>query len=137
MIKNIKLLKRITQKDVFPNMEVSEGVLTRRNTGKCLVFDHEGKVALVGSSQNYIYILPGGGIEDGEEIESGIIREIREEVGCNIKIEQMIGLIEDYRNRGKKHYFNYCAVGKLIGEKQVPMLTPEEEKMVCMLNGAV
>ena len=106
-MKKIKHLKVIIQKDVFPNMEVSQEPLTKRTTGKALVFDHEGMVALVGSSNNSIYTLPGGGIEDGEEIESGIIREIKEETGCTIKVELILGLIEDHRNRDRKHYFNY------------------------------
>ena len=85
---NIKHLKTFYQKDIFPNMEISDTVLEDRITGKAIMTDSEGKIALVGSDVSLLYTLPGGGIEDGESIEAGIIRESKEETGCIVEIAQ-------------------------------------------------
>lgn len=38
--------------------------------------------------------LPGGKIEEGEESATAIRREIREELGCEIKVEELIARID-------------------------------------------
>jgi len=124
----IKSVRTIYQTDVFPNMLVTKVDFLDRLTGKAIVVDKEEKIVLVGSSLNHVYTLPGGGIEKGETIEAGILREMVEEIGCNIKIDYMLGVIDDYRNRDKTHCINHCAVAKIIGEKGIPKLTEEEKK---------
>ena len=127
-MQQIKNLKTFYQKDIFPNMKSAEVVFEDRLTGKAIIIDHEDKIALVGSSVNHIYTLPGGGIDSGEDIQSGIIRESKEEAGCVVEIAYMLGIIDDYRNRDKKHCISYCAVTKVIGNKQGPELTEDEKK---------
>ena len=127
-MKKIKLIQTINQIDVFPNMPVTTVDFLDRLTGKAIVLDSDSKIALVGSSLNNIYTLPGGGIDQGETIEEGIIREITEEIGCNAKIDYMLGIIDDYRNRDKAHCINHCAVAKVVGQKGIPKLTEEEKK---------
>lgn len=56
--------------------------------------------------QNY-YTFPGGGLEQGESIEEGIIREIKEEFGINVKIVKK--LYEMYSEKfNQKEYFFLC-----------------------------
>lgn len=107
-------------------MEVIEVVFEDRLTGKSILLDSEHKIALVGTTINYLYTLPGGGISDGEHVESGIIREVKEETGCEAEIVEMLGIIDDYRNRDKKHCISYCAIANVVGEKQAPELTDDE-----------
>ena len=43
------------------------------------------------------YTFPGGGLEEGETLEEGVIREIKEELNINISIDSYITTIEhDY-----------------------------------------
>lgn len=123
-------LGTLTQTDVFPEKEDSreEIVFEDRLTGKAIVFDGDNNIALIGNKVNSFYLLPGGGIERDESIESGIKRECLEEIGCNVLLQEEIGVIDDYRNRDKKHCINYCYTAKLIGEKRELKLTEEEEK---------
>jgi 8-oxo-dGTP diphosphatase len=121
-------LKTFIQKDVFPDMELIDVAFEDRLTGKSIVTDSDGKIAFVGASVSNIYTLPGGGIDKNESIEDGIIREAKEEIGCDIKISSMLGVIDDYRNRDKKHCISYCAIAEIIGEKGSPNLTEEEKK---------
>jgi ADP-ribose pyrophosphatase YjhB (NUDIX family) len=125
----IKSIRTIYQKDIFPEMTVTNPDVdcVDRLTGKAIIIDTEGKIALV-AEKNLIYTLPGGGIDAGESIENGIIREMLEETGCSVKINFILGCTDDYRNRDKKHCINYCAVSKVIGEKGDAKLTDEETK---------
>ena len=119
----------IHQKDIFPDMPVVNLDIdcVDRLTGKAVIIDNDGKVALV-AEDNLIYTLPGGGIDSGESTEIGITREMLEETGCNVEIDYILGCTDDYRNRDKKHCINYCAISKIIGEKGTPNLTEDESK---------
>lgn len=109
-------------------MENSEIVFEDRITGKAIVVDKENKIALVGTTVNHIYTLPGGGIENGENVNTGIKREIKEETGCDIEVTKILGTINDYRNRDKKHCISYCALANVLGEKGKTQLIEEEKK---------
>ena len=108
-------------------MEVVGVEFKKRITGKSVIRDGD-KIALVGTTVNYIYTLPGGGVNEGEDISTGITREAKEETGCTVVLTEMLGVIEDYRNRDKKHCISYCAITNVVGEKGALELTSEEEK---------
>lgn len=126
----MKILGTFTQKDIFPEKEDNKEKINfeDRITGKAIVFDDDKNVALIGTKVNSFYLLPGGGIDQGESIEVGIIRECLEEIGCNVELKMSIGTIDDYRNRDKKHCINYCYTAKLVGEKGELTLTEDEKK---------
>ena len=126
----MKTLATFLQKDVFPGKEddFENIVFEDRLTGKAIVFDNENKVALVGNKINPFYLLPGGGISSDESIQNGIIRECFEEIGCGVILLNKVGVIEDYRNRDKKHCVSHCYAARLIGEKGSLNPTEAEEK---------
>ncbi len=126
----MKNLGTFTQTDVFPDKEDNKEMIDfeDRITGKAIVFDDDNNIALVGNKVNSFYLLPGGGINHGESIESGIIRESLEETGCHVELQKAVGIVNDYRNRDKKHYINYCYIAKLVGEKGKLALTEDEKK---------
>lgn len=125
----MKPLAIFRQKDVFPEQEEQKNVAFEdRLTGKAIVFDHESNIALVGNKVNPFYLLPGGGINKDESIESGLVRECLEEIGCHVKLLDNIGIVEDYRDRDKKHCINYCYTAKLVGEKGELQLTEDEKQ---------
>ena len=123
----MKPLAIFTQKDVFPEQEEQKNIAFEDPlTGKAIVFDHGNDVALVGNKVNSFYLLPGGGINKDESVENGIVRECLEEIGCHVKLLNNVGMVEDYRDRDKKHCINYCYTAKLIGEKGELQLTEDE-----------
>lgn len=117
-------------KDVFPDKNISEEgiVYEDRPAGRAILFDEEKNIALIGNKVNDFYLLPGGGINLGESIEAGVIRECLEETGCVAVLLKDLGVTEDYRGREKKHYINYCYVAKVVSEKGKLQPTEEESK---------
>ena len=46
------------------------------------------------------YVIPGGGVEDNESIEEAVIREMKEEVGIDVKIiEKLFEYNDDNSNQ--------------------------------------
>lgn len=128
--KTYKFMNKITtiyQKEVFPDMTEDLSIeYADRNTGKAIIIDSGGKIGLVGNKQNDFLQLPGGGIDEGEDIGQGVIRECLEETGCNVELKSEVGIIDDYRPRDKKHCINFCYVVKVKGEKGEVSHTDDE-----------
>lgn len=117
----------LTDKDIFPqNFSHSENKWqpTYRVTVRMIVLDQDGKIALCGTRYK---LLPGGGVDAGESLEEAAKREAIEEIGCDVDIENEIGTSEEYRDNGKRHQITHCFVGRVIGEKGLPMTTQEDE----------
>lgn len=55
----------------------------------------EGKI-LLSKQFGDKYDLPGGGVELGEGLEDGVIREVKEETGIDVKNPQLLGMEESY-----------------------------------------
>lgn len=58
---------------------------------------------------NEYYVFPGGGVEDSENVEEAVLREIAEETSLNVKIDRLLyhhHLIEE--NGESDQYFYIC-----------------------------
>lgn len=63
------------------------------------------KVLLHKNKNEDFYAIPGGRIKIGEDSISAIKREVFEEIGVNINVDKMIGLVENFfEYDGKKHH---------------------------------
>lgn len=76
--------------------------------GYCLMY--RKNVKKEGSTVNY-YTIPGGGLEDGETVEEAAIREIKEELGIDVEVEELLYNTTSHE-RNKEEYFFKC---KYIG----------------------
>lgn len=90
----------------------------------CAVIIKDNKVLLmrrIKEGQEY-FVFPGGGIEKDESVENAIIREVKEELSLDAKIDKLLFQIE---NRGQQElYFlikEFSGTPKLGG--------PEKERM--------
>lgn len=82
-----------------------------------LIFNKEGDILLVKNEKwKNKLTLPGGHIEIGETFEDSVIREVREKVGIDVKVDKMINVQEflmhpEYFMRKHLIVFNFsCSV---------------------------
>jgi len=121
----MEIFKIIRDADVG-SVEVVPGDFRERRAARAVVFDGERKVALLHSMKNRYHKLPGGGVEEEEDLEDALRRELLEEIGCAVKNIRGVGAIEEYRNKFKLHQFSYCYIADVSGEKGVPHLEEGE-----------
>lgn len=82
--------------------------------------EHKNKVMLTQDIEGRAgWKFPGGHIEKGELILEGIEREIKEEIGYKIKINNLI-VIEDYfhHKRKNEHNLNFFVTARLKGGEE-------------------
>lgn len=101
-------------------------VFTERLTARAVVFDMNGRIALLHVTHEGYHKLPGGGVEAGEDITESLRRECREEIGCEILIGESLGEIHEYRKQFKQHQISYCFTALVSGDKGIPLFTPAE-----------
>jgi len=122
----MKKLLSISDKDIFPNFQDSGNILPDfRLAVKIILFDNEGKLALLGTKYR---LLPGGGVEDGESLEEAVKREVLEEVGCLVEIEKEFAVTEESRAKRNGRQETHFFLAKVIGEKGFPQTKQEDEQ---------
>jgi len=119
---NLKLLN-------FENVSEEEVNTYRvREAARAIVLDKEDKIALIYSTNNEYYKLPGGGVEKDENYKEALRRECLEEIGCDIEIINELGSIVEYRKEEKLNQISYCYITKIVGEKGKPKFDDNEIK---------
>ncbi len=112
--------------DIFPDAEVSAGAKYEdRLAVKVILFDKDQNLALVGTKHRF---LPGGGVNPHEGDEDAARREMREEVGCEIKIIREIAKTEEFREKISRHQYTRFLLAEVAGEKGVPQITQCDEQ---------
>ncbi len=125
--------------DIFPNAKTVEGMkFEERLAVKVILFDKDKKLALVGTKHR---LLPGGGVDKNEGNEDAAKREIREEVGCEIKVIREIAKTEEFREKIGRHQYTRFLLAEVVGEKGTPQTTQSDEQGIviewCTLAEAI
>jgi 8-oxo-dGTP pyrophosphatase MutT (NUDIX family) len=123
----MKQLGEIRQSNVYPELaDTDPSDFEHREAARAIVVDASGQVALLWVGKHGYHKLPGGGVEDGEDIAQALEREILEEIGCHAEVADELGQIVEYRDKWGQKQTSYCYVAKQVGEKGEPDFTKEE-----------
>lgn len=93
-------------------------------------------------------LLPGGGIDAGEDFAAAIARELQEELGARVKNIQEIGCVTQYRTFLQKRYLVYGFTAELVsfdfmtnpqdeGEKNFILNWMDPADVISLINSSV
>ena len=121
------LLRSTTHPDIT---DITATSFTRKAT-RAIVIKGED-ILLLYTERYHDYSLPGGGVDDGETIVEGLIRELKEETGAhNVDNINEFGLYEEFRPWHKPgfdivHMESYCFTCTIDDELKEPELEAHE-----------
>ena len=81
-----------------------------RLTARAIVKNQSGMYAVMYSDKFKLYSLPGGGVEDGEDVLTALRREIYEETGCVCDEIKELGIVAENRASLDYTQINYYYV---------------------------
>ena len=90
----------------------TDGMSTKppRITARAIVKNRDGLYAVMYSDKFMLHSLPGGGVEDGEDVLTALRREVYEETGCVCDEIQELGVVTENRASLDYTQINYYFV---------------------------
>ena len=79
---------------------------------RVIVFDEHNRILMVKQEhpERTVWMVPGGGIEEGENSAQAAVREVREETGLEVEILGLIWHVEEVSERGQRFVNFFRAV---------------------------
>lgn len=98
-----------------------------RLTARAIVKNQSGMYAVMYSDKFKLYSLPGGGVEDGEDVLTALCREVYEETGCVCDEIKELGIVEENRASLDYTQINYYYVVTTTHQPGENHLTESEQ----------
>ena len=117
---DMRLIKKYTHESFHKS---KDPVILERTAARGIVLDGD-KILMLFTKRYNDYSFPGGGVDEGEEVHHGLIRELQEETGAkNIKILNHFGSYEETRPTHYKDidfvhmisHFYVCSADRELG----------------------
>ena len=93
-----------------------------------IIFNSEGKIAILYKSLKNEYKLVGGGVNSNENSRKAFQREALEECGCKVQIIKFLGTIEEHKSLDNFKQISFIYLAKVIQNMETLSLTPQESK---------
>ena len=100
---------------------------TPRLTARAIVKNQDGLYAVMYSDKFKLHSLPGGGVEDGEDVLTALRREIYEETGCVCDEIRELGIVAENRASLDYTQINYYYVVTTTHQPGENHLTESEQ----------
>ena len=111
----MRLLKKVTHPSITENNLSPEhpASFTRIATRAIVIKDN--RILLMFTQRYNDYSLPGGGVDEGESLVDGLIRELAEETGAHSILNvQPFGLYEEFRPHKSNKIFTDCSIMHML-----------------------
>ena len=95
----------------------------------CLILNDEDQVLMVYNGDVDAWSMPGGAIEKGETIEQAAIREVYEETGLDIEVNDVLAINECKFIEKNEHALFFTIRASIIGGS-IAILNPEEISVI-------
>jgi 8-oxo-dGTP diphosphatase len=92
-----------------------------------IVFNDKNEIAILNKSKKNEYKLVGGGIEEDEDPTKAFKREVLEETGCKLEIDDCLGITEEIKSHDNFKQISYVYVAHVIEDTGIMDLTEEEK----------
>ncbi|MEJ8303413.1 NUDIX domain-containing protein [Saccharibacillus sacchari] len=126
-----ELLVEIRDAELFAekstDSSIDEDHYALRQAARAVLLDGNGRMVLMHVEQDGYHKLPGGGIEQGEDVFSALRREMLEETGAQIEVTGTIGMTAEYIAAYKLKQFSYAYSAVLVGSPGESQFTEEEQ----------
>lgn len=118
-------IKKITDED-FGLKSVPFDNPRHRLGARGIVFNDEGKIAILNKTLKNEYKLVGGGIDEDEDPTKAFKREVMEEAGCVVEIDDCLGTIEELKTLDNFKQTSYVYVAHVIEDTKHTSFTQKE-----------
>ncbi len=88
----------------------------------CGILEHKNKILTVRINKDSHCCLPGGHVELGEDTDHAILREMKEELGYDVKIERLIAINQNFfytKDHKPFHEIGYYYIVKAVDENNI------------------
>lgn len=119
-----KMLCELTDETVLGSVGYSRKPPQRKV--RAILVRPDGKLALMHEAASGLYALPGGGLEDGEDAQAALVRELFEETGCSCDVVAPLGIVAENRFHADLTRISYFFVVHTSSMEATPHFTEDE-----------
>ena len=119
-------MKIVIRDEDFNNKSIINSNPRIRIGARGIVIREDNKIAIFNKTLKNEYKLPGGGVDNNEDIKSAFKREVLEETGCEVKIIKKMGTVEENRTNDNFKQISHVFISRVIKDTKRLSLTKKE-----------
>ena len=121
----MELIREIKDKDIGEKpRKVSK--FKERKAVRAILFDNNKNVAIMNVAKFSYHKIPGGGVEQGEDLQEALKREIKEEAGATAKVIRELGRITEERTHYQLKQESLCFIAEVISKGETEYTKKEK-----------